>query len=105
MKKTIKYLHYPPERDVLFVFGAGTSHPDGVPLQRDILPIILNDKEIANSEIGKIVIQFIKDNFVYDEANNEYPNLESIFLYLDYLVLIVGYLDSNRLLLGKLLIY
>jgi len=71
MKKTIKYLHYPPERDVLFVFGAGTSHPDGVPLQRDILPIILNDKEIANSEIGKIVIQFIKDNFVYDEANNE----------------------------------
>jgi len=86
MKKTIKYLHYPPERDVLFVFGAGTSHPDGVPLQRDILPIILNDKEIANSEIGKIVIQFIKDNFVYDEANNEYPNLESIFLYLDYFI-------------------
>ncbi len=86
MEITTKYLEYPAERDVLFVFGAGTSHPDGVPLQRDILPIILNDPEIANSEIGKIVVQFLKDNFVYDEESKEYPNLESVFLYLDYFI-------------------
>lgn len=86
MPKTIKYLQYPPARDVLFVLGAGTSHPDGVPLQRHILPIILNDGEIGNSEIGKIVIQFIKDNFVYDEVSKDYPHLESVFLYLDYFI-------------------
>lgn len=86
MSKTTKYLQYQPTRDVLFVFGAGTSHPDGVPLQRHILPIILNDPEIGNSEIGKIVIQFIKENFVYDEESNEYPHLESVFLFLDYFI-------------------
>ncbi len=86
MKQTTKYLQYAPTRDVLFVFGAGTSHPDGLPLQRDVLPMILNDKEIASSEIGKIVIHFIKDNFVYDIESNEYPHLESLFLFLDYFI-------------------
>jgi NAD-dependent SIR2 family protein deacetylase len=46
----------------------------------------LNDKEIFNSEIGKIVVKFIKDNFAYDEASNEYPHLESVFLFLDYFI-------------------
>ncbi len=86
MESNIKYLKYPSVRDVLFVFGAGTSHPDGVPLQRHILPMILNDKEIANSEIGKIVIQFVNDNFVYDAETNEYPHLETLFLFLDYFI-------------------
>jgi len=86
MDKTIKYLQYPSQRDVLFVFGAGTSHPDGVPLQRHILPIILNDEEISNSEIGKIVVGFIKDNFAYDAETKEYPHLESVFLFLDYFI-------------------
>ncbi len=86
MKQSIKYLQYPHTRDVLFVFGAGTSHPDGLPLQRDVLPMILNDAEITSSEIGKIVIQFIKDNFVYDVESNEYPHLESLFLFLDYFI-------------------
>ena len=84
MNKTTKYLQYPSSRDILFVFGAGTSHPDGVPLQRHVLPMILNDEEIRSSEIGKTVIQFIKDNFAYDVENNEYPTLESVFLFLDY---------------------
>ena len=86
MKKTLKYLQYPPEREVLFVFGAGTSHPDGVPLQKDILPIILNSKEIASSEIGNIVVEFIKDNFVFDEESQEYPSLEAVFSFLGYFI-------------------
>ncbi len=86
MENKIINLQYPPERDILFVFGAGTSHPDGVPLQRHILPIILNDEEIYNSETGKVVVKFIKDNFAYDEASNEYPHLESVFLFLDYFI-------------------
>lgn len=86
MENNIKYLQYPPTRDVVFVFGAGASHPDGVPLQRHILPMILNDDEIANSDIGKTVIQFIKDNFAFDSATNDYPHLESLFLFLDHFI-------------------
>ncbi|MCF6268696.1 MAG: SIR2 family protein [Melioribacteraceae bacterium] len=86
MENNIKYLQYPTTRDVVFVFGAGASHPDGVPLQRHILPMILNDDEIAGSDIGKIVIQFIKDNFAFDSATNDYPHLESLFLFLDHFI-------------------
>jgi NAD-dependent SIR2 family protein deacetylase len=86
MENKIKYLQYPPNRDVLFVFGAGASHPDGVPLQRHILPMILNDEDIANSDIGKIVITFIKDNFAFDPVTNDYPHLESVFLFLDHFI-------------------
>ncbi|MDA3860359.1 MAG: SIR2 family protein [Melioribacteraceae bacterium] len=86
MNSNLKYLQYPESRDVLFVFGAGASHPDGVPLQRHILPMILNDDEIANSDIGKIVIQFINDNFAFDSATNDYPHLESLFLFLDHFI-------------------
>ena len=67
MENNIKYLQYPPTRDVVFVFGAGASHPDGVPLQRHILPMILNDEEIASSDIGKTVIQFIRDKPLLEE--------------------------------------
>lgn len=86
MENSIKYLQYPSTRDVVFVFGAGASHPDGVPLQRHILPMILNDEEIANSDIGKTVIQFIKDNFAFDPITNDYPHLESVFLFLDHFI-------------------
>lgn len=83
---TTKYLQYPQTRDVVFVFGAGASHPDGVPLQRHILPLILNDDEIADSDIGKTVIKFINENFAYDSATNDYPALESLFLFLDHFI-------------------
>ncbi len=82
------FLTYPAKRDVLFVLGAGTSHPDGVPLQRDILPLIMNGsvEEIPDSEIGKEVIEFVNENFEFDEANN-YPRLEAVFGFLDYFIL------------------
>ena len=84
----LKYLQYPPKRDVVFVLGAGASQPDGVPLQRGILPQILSDKfkDIHNSEIGKIVISFINDNFKFNVSKNIYPELEAVFGFADYFI-------------------
>ncbi|RMD50007.1 MAG: hypothetical protein D6830_03690 [Ignavibacteria bacterium] len=79
------FLSYPPERDVLFVFGAGASEPDGVPLQKEILPEILNNPKIANSEIGGEVIEFIKFNFDVDFESG-FPKLEAVFGFLDYFI-------------------
>lgn len=95
MKKEI-FLHYPPKRDVVFVLGAGTSYPDGVPLQHHILPMILSNKikEIKNSEIGKEVTDFINDNFDYQPTTN-YPSLEAVFGFLDYFILQNESLNSN----------
>ncbi|NLT52700.1 MAG: hypothetical protein GXX85_17490 [Ignavibacteria bacterium] len=80
------YLRYPPERDIVFVMGAGTSHPDGVPLQEDILPAILSKgfNEIEESPIGRTVIEFIKDNFYINHEKNLYPQLESVFAFMDH---------------------
>lgn len=87
-KPTEKYLRYTPRRDVVFVLGAGASHPDGVPLQRDILPMIIAGeiKQIADSVIGRQVNQFIFDNFSIKPATNEYPRLEAVFGFLDYFI-------------------
>jgi len=83
------FLKYAPKRDVVFVFGAGASHPDGVPLQKHILPIILTEKknELEDTFIGKTVIQFIEDNFEYNAERDQYPNLEAVFGFLDYFIL------------------
>ncbi len=86
--KTQKFLQYPPQRDIVFILGAGASRPDGVPLQRDTLPMIIaqNIPEIQNSEIGKIVIDFIKDNFEFNASTHQYPQLEAVFGFLDYFI-------------------
>ena len=83
-----KYLRYAPIRDVLFVMGAGSSHPDGVPLQHDILPQIISDEvmEISNTAIGMQVREFIFDNFSVDPDAGSFPKLEAIFGFLDYFV-------------------
>jgi len=86
-ESNLKFLSYPDYRDVVFVLGAGASHPDGVPLQKHILPMILHDEEIAESEIGKSVINFIKDNFKFSSEHNLYPDLESVFGFIDYFIL------------------
>ncbi len=82
------FLRYKAERDVVFVLGAGASHPDGVPLQKHLLPTILSGgiEEIENSEIGKRVIEFITDNFVYSPQKNQYPQLEAVFGFIDYFI-------------------
>lgn len=86
--KTLKFLQYPHKRDIVFVLGAGASRPDGVPLQRDILPQILSGEigEIENSDIGKIVLDFIRDNFEYSIQSGHYPQLEAVFGFLDYFI-------------------
>lgn len=83
-----KYLSYKSQRDVLFVLGAGASSADGVPLQRDMLPMILRSDipEIKESQIGKIVCEFISDNFAYNPDTNQYPALEAVFGFLDYFI-------------------
>ncbi|KAF0151112.1 MAG: hypothetical protein FD143_2217 [Ignavibacteria bacterium] len=83
-----KFLRYFPERDAVFILGAGTSNPDGVPLQKEMLPMIMSREaeEICNSEIGKIVIEFIIENFHIDVKNNLYPQLEAVFGFIDYFI-------------------
>jgi len=85
---TEKFLRYLPERDAIFVLGAGASNPDGVPLQKEMLPMIMSGEvdEITNSEIGKIVIEFIRENFDLDAENNLYPQLEAVFGFIDYFI-------------------
>ncbi len=80
------FLRYKPERDVLFVLGAGASHPDGVPLQKHILPSILSTdrKEIAESEIGKEFTKFFYSNF--KSSPTSFPELEAVFGFLDYFI-------------------
>lgn len=92
-----KFLRYPSERDIVFVLGAGASNPDGVPLQKELLPMIVSGEieEIENSEIGKIVIEFIKENFEFDERKNLYPQLEAVFGFIDY------FLEQNESLNAK----
>jgi len=80
------FIRYKPERDVLFVLGAGASYPDGVPLQKHILPSILSgaNKEIAESEIGKEFARFFFSNFKATESS--YPEMEAVFGFLDYFI-------------------
>ncbi len=88
MDASEKFLRYPPKRDLVFVLGAGASHPDGVPLQRDMLPMIISGgiEEIEKSEIGQIVTEFIKDNFEYNAETKQYPQLEAVFGFIDYFI-------------------
>ena len=84
----MKFLEYKSTRDVVFILGAGASHPDGVPLQKHILPMILSDnsKEIKNSFIGNEVLNFINENFHISPEENIYPQLEAVFGFLDYFI-------------------
>ncbi len=82
------FLRYPTSRDIVFFVGAGASHADGAPLQKHLLPLIMGKDipEIADSEIGKIVIKFIKENFSYNVEKDYYPPLEAVFGYIDYFI-------------------
>ena len=82
------YFRYPPQRDTVFVLGAGASHPDGVPLQDHILPMILAGEpgEIADSTIGKQITEFVRDNFFVRGKNEDCPKLEAVFGFLDHFI-------------------
>lgn len=88
MERKETYLRYPDTRDAVFILGAGASHPDGVPLQKHILPLILSGKidEINNSYLGKLVSDFINHNYRYGQKIDQYPKLEAVFGFLDYFI-------------------
>lgn len=69
--------------EIVFIFGAGASYPDGVPIQSDIIPIILsdNDLQIVKSESGKQIRDFLSENFSVDE---KLPTLEEVFGFIDF---------------------
>ena len=78
-----QFIKYQTKRDVLFVFGAGASIADGGPLQRELLPEIMNDN-YEESELANLSKKFIKENF--DTENEIFPSLEAVFGYLDYFI-------------------
>ena len=86
--KTERYLKYAPTRDVVFVLGAGASYGDGVPLQREILPMLLNGSmgRLDRSVMGRQLKDFIESNFYVDAKAGEFPKLEAVFGFLDYFI-------------------
>jgi len=69
--------------ELVFIFGAGASYPDGIPIQSEIIPLILNndDLQIIKSEPGKQIREFLKDNFSISE---KFPTLEEVFGFIDF---------------------
>lgn len=55
--KIEKYLKYAPFSDVVFVLGAGASYGDGVPLQTEIIPMLLDGRmaELDRS-VGEVIL-------------------------------------------------
>ena len=82
----IRYLKYPEVRDVVFILGAGASRADKLPLQENILPLILSERVVrtAESEIGRDVVDFVKENFHCDPPQGIYPKIEAVFGFIDY---------------------
>ena len=102
---------YEEKRNAVFVLGAGASWAEGTPLQSDLLPMMLCDPAISESKLGVRVTLFLRDQFAL--ARDVVPTLESVFGYLDYLLLhresLPGYtlsqLGETRQALIKLLHY
>ena len=69
--------------ELVFIFGAGASYPDGIPIQSEIIPIILtnNNLQIINSKPGIQVREFLLDNF---SLNGKLPSLEEVFGFIDF---------------------
>jgi hypothetical protein len=76
------------EPAVLFVLGAGASAPDGVPLQRDILPHIRrsDDPSLARTRIGRGLRSFLDRWFGPSNSDRTEPSLEEVFAFLDTLI-------------------
>lgn len=67
----------------VFIFGAGASYPEGVPLQADIIPKILNDNDpqLRKSQASNRIKRFLTKNFSHD---GRYPSLEEVFGFIDF---------------------
>ncbi len=69
--------------EIVFIFGAGSSYPDGIPIQSEIIPLILNntDLQIIKSEPGRQIREFLNENFSIGER---LPALEEVFGFIDF---------------------
>ena len=69
----------------VFIFGAGASYGDGVPLQSDILPSIIKDEDpqLKHSVTAKRLRRFLTEHFAHGE---QAPSLEEVFGFIDYFV-------------------
>lgn len=86
MKGTVEVL--PNQNDkpsTVFIFGAGASYPDGVPLQRDLIPRILEDRDphLKKSPVSKKIRRFLTRNFSHGE---QYPSLEEVFGFINFFI-------------------
>ncbi len=83
---TQRFIDYAPRRDVVFVFGAGASAADGVPLQRDILPLVMtsDDPHIRDTLVGSGARDFVESWFGGEVDSGLYPSLEEVFGLLDF---------------------
>ncbi|HJP17736.1 MAG TPA: SIR2 family protein [Nitrospinota bacterium] len=69
--------------ETVFIFGAGASYPDGVPLQSGIIPAIFNegDPQLKKSSASKRIKSFLKSNF---PCKDIFSTLEEVFGFIDY---------------------
>jgi hypothetical protein len=70
---------------IVFIFGAGAAYPDGVPLQSDIIPKILKDRDpqLRKSQVSRRIRRFLTRNFSHSD---QYPTLEEVFGFIDFFV-------------------
>src|SRR5689334_17995042 len=73
------------EPETVFVFGAGAAHADGIPLQKDIIPTILNDSDpqLNKSLVAKRLRGFLIENFSHGGLC---PSLEEVFGFLNFFI-------------------
>ena len=69
----------------VFIFGAGASYADGVPLQADILPRIIKDEDaqLKLSDTAKRLRKFLTGYFAYGE---QAPSLEEVFGFIEFFI-------------------
>ena len=69
----------------VFIFGAGASYGDGVPLQADILPSIIKDEDpqLKYSETARRLRRFLTEHFAQGKQT---PSLEEVFGFIDFFI-------------------
>ncbi len=82
------FYEYPSTRDVVFILGAGASAPDGVPMQKDLLPHMYRPThpELRDSNNGRIVRTFLHRWFPRSDDSAPFATLEEVFGFLDVLL-------------------
>ena len=67
----------------VFVFGAGASYSEGVPLQAEIIPKIIKgtDSQLRSSDIGQRIRSFLTHNFA---CGRQSPSLEEVFGFIEF---------------------